>query len=417
MADLSLKYGDQQAVHLHLSDDIVLADLAGPAATPLDDPVAAAAAALADPIHFPPLTQATVPGDRIVLALDHGVPRAAAVVAGVVQSLLEGYAEPANIKLVRASGGRSSPLSDPLGLLPSSVREAIEVLLHDPRDTKTMSYLAASRDAHPIYMNRTIFDADVVIPIGTLRLQESLNYLGVHGGLFPAFSDQETLERFRAIDAEDWQAHQQRCRKESAEAAWLLGTQLTVQVVPGPGESLLHILAGDPEAVAKHGRRLCEAAWRHEVPRRANLVIAAIEGGQEQQTWHNLARALHAASRIVSEEGTIVLCTQLAVPPGPALRRLATADEDRALERTLQRQRSADALPAWMLLEARRNSRVLLLSQLDGETVEDLGLGFVEQAEDIDRLGRQHDSCILLANAQHACPVPREEQEQWLALH
>ena len=418
MTNLSLKFGGEQELRLHLPDGMLLAELAGPHAVALDDPVAAVAAAMATPIQFPPLPQATVPGDRIVLALDHGVPRADAIVAGIVHSLLEGYAKAGDIQLVRASSDSASArLSNPLGLLEPSVRDAIEVQIHDPHDTKSMSYLAASRDAKPIYLNRTIFDADVVIPIGVLRLEESLNYLGVYSGLFPTFSDQETLERFRTIMTKDWAAHRQRCREESAEAAWLLGTQMIVQVVPGPGESLLHVLAGDPEAVAKHGRQLCEAAWRHEVPGRASLVIAAIEGGQEQQTWHNLARAIHAASQIVHEEGTIVLCTEIATPPGPALRKLAAVDEDAALERKLQRQNSADALPAWTLLEARRHARVLLLSRLDGETVEDLGLGFVEHAQDIDRLGRQHESCIVLANAQHAYPVPREEQEQWLALH
>jgi hypothetical protein len=47
-----------------------------------------------------------------------------------------------------------------------------------------------------------------------------------------------------------------------------------------------------------------------------------------------------------------------------------------------------------------------LLSGLDESVVEDLGLGHVAKAEEINRLGRQHDTCILLANAQHACFTP-----------
>ena len=43
----------------------------------LTDVRAATAAAIAMPIGFPPLAKAVVPGDRVVLALDHDVPRGA----------------------------------------------------------------------------------------------------------------------------------------------------------------------------------------------------------------------------------------------------------------------------------------------------------------------------------------------------
>ena len=61
--------------------------------------------------------------------------------------------------------------------------------VHDPVDRVQLSYLAASTEAKPIYVNRALSDADLVIPIGCLHPEGALGYFGVYSGIFPAFSD------------------------------------------------------------------------------------------------------------------------------------------------------------------------------------------------------------------------------------
>jgi hypothetical protein len=68
----------------------------------------------------------------------------------------------------------------------------------------------------------------------------------------------------------------------------------------------------------------------------------------------------------------------------------------------LRRDRSVDATPAALLAEALERVQVFLLSDLDEASVEDLGVGHVGSTEQLERLSRQFDSCILLGNAQHA---------------
>ena len=46
-------------------------------------------------------------------------------------------------------------------------------------------------------------------------------------------------------------------------------------------------------------------------------------------------------------------------------------------------------------------ARVYLLSRLEESTVEDLGRVPVADSSDIARLATRHESCIVLANAQH----------------
>lgn len=360
------------------------------------------AAALSKPLDYPPLQRAVTPGDRVVLAIDRGVPQRNAVVAGAVESLLAGSVSPEDITLLLAPEENGICGGDVTAGLAPDVAASVRVVEHDPQNQAELSYLAASKENRPIYIHRQLFDADLVLPIGCLRPRRVLGRLGVHGGLFPTFSDAKTRERFQAADSARVSVQKKRRREETEEAAWLLGIQIILQLVPGGGNTILHALAGSPDAVAKRGRRLCDAAWLYRVPHRSSLVIATIEGDRTEQTWENFARALSTALAAVDDAGVILLCTDLRCLPGPALQTLTTLNEAPEALREIRRARSPDALSAALLAEARDRIQVYLLSGLDGETVEELGVGYVSQEEEVDHLCQQFDSFLVLADAHRA---------------
>jgi nickel-dependent lactate racemase len=398
-----LHFGADQQIEFDLPSESVVADWTANGRPPVADPAEATFAALQSPLDLPPVSQALAPGDHIVLPLDTDTPQAAQVAAGAIRALLEAGAEPRNIAVVL-----SQPSEAPGPFLPPDELAEVEVIVHDPHDSGGLCYLAATEENHPIYLNRRIVEADFVLPIGPLRLASSFGYFGAWGGLFPAFADQATQQRYHAPAALKTGVAGQ-LTHEADEAAWLLGVQFVVQVLPGPDESVLEIVAGSVAAVRERGQQLCEAAWRRRLPQRASLVVAAISGGPDQQTWENFGRALYAASQAVAENGAIALCTQIRRSPGPALRRLSGLDEPEKRQHVLAKQNSFDAQSASLLAELLDKKRVYLLSELDGETVEDVGLAHVESGVEIARLTRLHRTCILLGDAQYA--VPEEERD------
>ncbi len=343
---LVLRYGTNSVVEMQLSADALVADCRGPRGAPLSDLPVAVSAALAEPLDFPSLHQSVVPGDRVAIALHSEVPQAAVVVAALVSNLLEAGVDAADICIVHAGADESGIKGALRTELAEAIRDSIEIIRHDPHHRDALSYLAANHDGEPIYVNRRLFDADVVLPIGCIRLPSTPGYLGVNATLYPTFSDATTLDRFRATDADPEAGEIGHRRKEAEEMAWLLGVLLTIQVVPAAAGQVLHIVAGTAEAVERHGVELCKAAWDFEVPHRAELVVAAIEGPDDQQTWENVGRAIAAASRAVLDDGAIALCTDLAELPGPALSCLAQARDPADAGRQIRRQHSADAAAA-----------------------------------------------------------------------
>ena len=70
---------------LDVADDHLVGAWHGPAGLSQTEMTQASAASLAHPSDFPPLRQAVVPGDRVVIALGTEVPAAAEIIAGSAQ--------------------------------------------------------------------------------------------------------------------------------------------------------------------------------------------------------------------------------------------------------------------------------------------------------------------------------------------
>jgi nickel-dependent lactate racemase len=176
--------------------------------------------------------------------------------------------------------------------------------------------------------------------------------------------------------------------------------------VPGPEGSVLGVLAGDGRKIAAQGEELLRQAWRFEVPRDADLVIAAVGGGLEHQTWGNACRAAAASHRLVAAGGSIVLCSDINHAPGLAIRKVVRAEDRAATIRRLRRSPAADLIAATELSWALEAAHVYLMSRLPAGQMEDLGLTPVASAAEIGRLARRARRVTVLENAQYVQAVP-----------
>ena len=350
-----LRYGADSSVILQFAAGVTLDECGTPHGIPLADPAAAVAVALEQPLEYPPLAQTTTPGDRVVVVLGSGLPQVAQITAAVVRALMASGIDADGITILRSRADNSigmgneekscdelpenadlaATVENPLRLIPGPVAERIRLLAHDPATRRNLAYLAASEGGQPILLNRLLTDADVVLPVGCTQRERAAGYFGIHTTIYPEFSDQNTLARFRKHDRFIGNGHHRELQQEVNHVAWLLGVNFSVQVVPAPGDAILHVLAGQSDVVRRQCRELYRAAWSRSVGHRARLVIAAMEGPEREQTWENLGRVLESASRLVEEDGAIAVCCDLAAPPGPAMQRLIGRHRQRPCGRSV----------------------------------------------------------------------------------
>lgn len=397
MKTIDIIYGNSQAGQLHF--DGLLEVVEGGRQSLLGDLKDAVFSALSQPLDFPAVELAIVPGDRVVLAADPTVPRLAEVIAQVIAYFQSHGVQAEQFSVVLASHAEFD-VETFAKRLPTDL--AIEV--HDADDQTKVAYVAANKQGEPIYMNRTLVDADVVIPIMCARARQAIDYEGAYG-VFPLLTDRRTRGQFYSLRQLTDPSEHRHLTEWADEAAWWVGLQVAIQVIPAHDGGVANILAGSPQALEANVQEQMVKLWEPQLENTYDCVVALVDGGATQQSWDSVARVLASAAPLVRPDGALIICTQLNERPGRALHRLSdtTRGEDK-LARQLSSDPADDALAAAVLLQSLENCHVYLLSQLPSEVVEALGVGALQDLHQADHILQQRSSCLVIASAQHSIP-------------
>jgi hypothetical protein len=328
--------------------------------------------ALENPRDFPPLRRTVVPGDRVAIPLGPAVPDADIILAEVVAILREAGVEPEGITVLAAPGAHAPGTLH----LPAGVTR----IDHDPDDRARMAYLASTAAGRRVYLDRMLTDADVVLPIGRLAYDPVLGYDGPWGAIFPGLSDRETVRAAAAGALASLPEPGDRVPlfDEAAEVGWLLGSLFHVAVAPGV-RGVAGIVAGREDLVRADGVRAIQDAWSVATDAWAELVVAGIGVAGVPSTLDDLSVGLQGALDLIRPGGAsrIVALSEIAEVPEPVAGSPTSARLDRVLE----------------------GAAVYLLSRLDPEVVEDLGMVPVARLADVQRLVAASGSCLLLSPA------------------
>lgn len=405
MTCIAVTYGADEPLLLEPGKGAAVADLRGPEGIRGGEARRAIAAAITAPAEGPALAGHVVAGDRLTIAVSADVPQAAEVVAAVVAAVAEAGVRPEDITVLRApslecgaAAGRPLP---PLPV-PPGIAAALEF---DPAADAQTSYIAADRDGRPIHVARPLVDADVVVAVGGWDWDAALGGRGLDGDIWPSFARQacrrsllmSLANRGRRAVA-DW-------RIGRREAVWQLGLCASLRVVPGRGGTL-HAAAFGLPAVAAGRCRDLSVGWRPRVVEPAAVTIATLS--DPCGTPATLLRAVAAAARVTQPSGTICVASRLAVTPGVVFARWR---EGAALEPLVREALATgdqllitDAFLARFFARALGDRRLVLLSELDETTVENLEFGYAATPEVVERLAHRAESVVVLEEADRMLP-------------
>ncbi len=387
-----------ERLDLEVPDERLVADWHGPAGMEIEDARQRVKEALESPRQYPPLRQAVVPGDRVVVALDPEVAQVATVIRAVCEVLVHAGVEAEAITVLTPPG--PDPLVGPEVALPAGVVRTV----HDPDHRDGLAYLATTSQGRRIYLNRLLTDADVVVPIGRLGYDPVLGYRGPWSLLFPGLSDRATARSYRGTTSSEWPDRDlpRLTLNEASEVSWLLGTQLHVGILAGT-RGPADVIVGLESVVRADGARLLDKAWTFESTTPAELVVVGIGQPGVPSTLENLAQGLANATRLVQRGGKIVALSRAMGPIGPAFRRLIDLDDPRLAPATLRGHESDDDYtPAYQIAHALAWADVYLLSGLDSQLIEDSPMVPLTRPEEARRLVAACRSCLFLSQAECA---------------
>lgn len=350
--------------------------------------------ALRQPIGIDGLDQLIVSGDTVALAVDPTLPDLLQLVPALCRWLVEHTTLASCIQVV-------IPVSEQLAeALVESLRknglDEVQVIRHDLDDVNSVSYVAADDEAQAIYISRALVDADVVIPVSRMRSPQSLDYLGAFS-TFPLFSNRETFGNLNsALRLSDPEQHLGLVQRTD-QAAWWLGVMVAIQVEPTARNQVASVLCGLLESVNEAA--VARTSAQPLPSTECDLIVACLD--RTVPEWSDLARAIHAALKYCTHGGSIVLCTELSAPVGPALRRLREAQVDRSqIAKKVSKDSSDDALVAGVILEATRDHHLYLVSKHRSSTVENLGMAVLSDQMQLAQLAKQFSNIGILDSAE-----------------
>lgn len=356
----------------------------------------AARHALEHPLDFPALRQAVIPGDRITLAVDPNIPDLLSLLRGVFQ-ILESL-HPGGVTVLLSEEASDQTVE----WLRQNLPQDAEIARHAADQRESLSYLAANESGDPLYLHRALVQADFVLPIVVARPAGRLDPAWNAGGLSPAFADVTSRRRF------GYDRHHGRsgADAEASSVTWLLGVQMLFVAVPNRQGELQRVLAGTPVGITTELSTTeqfvaAEGSIGDDITNN-DLVVAVITGDQQQQSWQNVARGLHAARRRLRPGGTVAVISQVSTPARGSLGWLKTqqTSNEQQIRKELSKQQDQYSHAAATLLDAQQEGRVLLLSRLTDDEVEQLGFGVIDSVAGLKRLIQQHDQVCVLSAAQ-----------------
>lgn len=378
-----------------IEDDRVVAVWRGPTGGESVDVASCARRALEAPIDLPPLSRCVVPGDRVVIAFDPAVPDLATVLSVVINVLEAAGVEREGIVVLATDPSRVPTTPD--------VPAGVAVVCHQADDPKEMAYLAATEAGRRVHLNRLLVDADFVMSIGTVARDSSLGWSGPWATIFPGLSDRETRQSYST----GARSAAQVLLRESSEVGWLLGNQFQIGVIPGT-DGVAAVLAGLGDSIRLAALSESADAWTFRVDRRADLVVVGTtpSAGLEA-TWSALATGAKLARR----GGKVVALSDATGPIGPATLRLLDHEERGAAGALRGAESEPDYAAARDLAEALDWADLYLLSDLDDDEVEELGLIPLGKATEALRLAASATDVILVSHAEKTVGIVAEDSE------
>lgn len=402
MKPVSVKYQNRR-LDLDISPDALIGSWAGPAGMPSSELPDAFRHALENPIEFPPAGQLVVPGDRVAIALDGSLPDAEVLLRVLFEILDASDIEASDIAVVATPNVKPS--------LAAWLPAGIPLITHNPDDRERLAYLAATKAERPVYLNRYLTDADVVIPVGRLGFDPLHGYRGPWSMVFPGLSDQSTQIAHRlfqtqnAAGAVSWRER----LAETLEVSWLLGTFFQVGLIPGE-TGIARMVAGLAEPMSDAAIREVDRLWTFNAPAKADTVVVGVGDSDEPATIETLVDGLVTASRLVNHGGKIIALSQTEGPPGPSIQRLAGASEAHAKIGSLKgHDTDADSVEGALLAQVLAWANVYLHSGLNRDLVEDLSIVPLDHPDEAKRLASRSDSVIVVSRAELTRAIVSEE--------
>lgn len=279
----SLPWGTGQ-LSLELPAEWRLLGVLEPAAMPgVPDPVREFECSLAEPIGMARLSDIVRPAMRIALVMDDDsrpTPVGQALPA-LLAELQRGGVAPEQITVVPALGVHRGMAAEEIAHRLG--RDDLRAENPDCDDPARLSYLGSTQRGTPVYVNKTVAEADLVISIGCIEPHIIASFGGGYKNLIPGVAERATIAHNHALNCrpgtfnnvgQPIERNPMRLDLEEA-GAMLKPPVYMINAVLNSAARVVQVVSGHPIQAHRAGVDVSTAIYGVKVPSLADVVITS----------------------------------------------------------------------------------------------------------------------------------------------
>ncbi len=405
---VKLNYGYDGEFHCEIPAERLICYHQAP--EPREDVLQATQQVLNSPLELPPLDLAVVPGDKITIVVDHQTPAITAIINSLWNYLSDCGIEAGDLAILQSQSSPPDVQQKLKEAVAAELQENAEWVIHDPESKDALGYLGTSAGGDRIYLSKYLVEADFILPIELVGYDPLIGYAGGGSSIYPGFSSQEAILKSRG------QSHRELTPTESRplrqlidEVGWMLGLQYSLQVIPAAGQGVAELVFGSSEAAFRKGKELLDQFWKLEPGYKSEIVVIAVESSPTGHQWNQLGSVLETARNLVTQDGRVVLLTQIDEQFGEGMKILASCHEPHDAIKPLRDKQPGDLVTATQMSLTGDWALICLLSKASSDEVEDLFMIPLEDEAEVQRLLQTDETVAIIASAQHTYGQLKQE--------
>jgi nickel-dependent lactate racemase len=391
---LTLDYG-RTGLNVELPAERVVGPLAIRDVPPLENPEAAVARALDEPIASASLRKvAQGRKDACILICDITRPVPNRTILGPTLRVLHeaGIARDQVLLLIATGLHRPSTPAEKIEMLGADIASTYRVEDHHGTRLDEHTFLGTTPRGVPAWVDTRYVRADLKIATGLIEPHLMAGYSGGRKLICPGIASIETVKKWHGPAflehpmADCGILDGNPVHEENTRIARMAGCDFIVNVTLDSHRRVTSVVAGDMEAAFLAGVKFMDAIVRAPVARPVDIVVTSSAGYPLDTTFYQSVKGLTGALPIVKQGGTIIMAASLSEGIG-SLELQSIFREIPSLEVFMERILDKDyfVMDQWQveeLAKVRRKARVKIVS--DGLSPQVLSRLFVESAPSVE---------------------------------
>ena len=311
---LQLPWGNE-SVSVELPENWQVQGILEPSSLPpCADPQAEVLRALADPIGAAQIRDLAHSGTNVTIVIDDGSrpTPVAKILPAVIAELESAGVMRAQMTLVPALGLHRPMLPEEIAQRVGLNFDGIPTVTHDCDDLAQMRFLGSTSYGSPVWINRKVADADLVVSIGCIEPHLIASFGGGYKNIIPGVAGRATVAHNHGLNCSPGTFNmvgqpidRNPMRLDLEQGCRMLGNKVwVVNAILNHCKEIVRVVAGDPIAAHRAGADVSARLNGVKIPRPADVVIT--DSHPMDQDLRQGVKALANTIRAVKPGGVVI---------------------------------------------------------------------------------------------------------------